>query len=71
MDTLKILGKNIKFHRTQLGLTQEDVANLSGVYRSHLAGIETGSVNPSVKTVEKIARALNISVASLFNEETD
>ena len=69
MDTLKALGKNIKFHRTQLGLTQEDLANLSGVYRSHLAGIETGNVNPSVKTVEKIAKAMNVAVADLFHEE--
>ncbi|MFC1976416.1 helix-turn-helix domain-containing protein [Chloroflexota bacterium] len=69
MDTLKILGKNIKYYRTQLDLTQEELANLSGVNRSHLAGIETGSLNPSIKTVGKLAEALNISVADLFCEK--
>ena len=66
VETLKVLGKNIKHHRIQLGLTQEELANKSGVYRSHLAGIETGSLNPSIKTVEKLAKALNVSVADLF-----
>lgn len=65
-DTLKTLGRNIKYYRAKLGLTQEDLARLSGVYRSHLAGIESGNLNPAVKTIEKIARALNVSVADLF-----
>lgn len=68
-DTLKVLGLNIKYHRTRLGLTQEELSSLSGVYRSHLAGIETGSLNPSVKTVEKLARALNVAVADLFFDQ--
>ena len=65
-DALKVLGSNIKYYRAKLGLTQEDVAKLSGVYRSHLAGIERGTLNPSVKTVEKIAVALEVSVSELF-----
>ncbi len=65
-DTLKILGKNIKYYRAKLSLTQEDLAKLSGVYRSHLAGIESGNLNPAVKTIEKIAKALNVSVSDLF-----
>ena len=69
LDILKILGKNIKLYRSQLGWTQEELANLSGVYRTHLAGIETGNLNPSVKTVEKLAKALNVSVADLFLEK--
>jgi transcriptional regulator with XRE-family HTH domain len=65
-DTLKTLGQNIKYHRTRLGMTQADLAEKSGVYRSHLAGIETGSVNPAVKTVEKLAVALDVSIEDLF-----
>ncbi len=68
-DTLKILGHNIKQYRTRLGLTQADLAEKSGVYRSHLAGIETGSVNPSVKTLEKLATALDVTVEALFRED--
>jgi transcriptional regulator with XRE-family HTH domain len=67
-DTLKILGQNIKLYRTRLGLTQADLAERSGVYRSHLAGIETGSANPSVKTLEKLATALAVRVEALFRE---
>jgi len=61
-DALEILGKNIKFYRNQLGLTQEEL----GVNRSHLAGIECGNLNPAVKTIEKLADALNITVSDLF-----
>ena len=71
LDILKVLGKNIKYHRIELGLTQEELAHKSGVYRSHLAGIETGNLNPSVKTVEKLAKALNVTVADLFREKTE
>lgn len=71
MDTLKVLGNNIKFYRTRLGLTQEGLASLSGVYRSHLAGIETGQANPSVKTVDKLAKALNVPIADLFRQDTN
>ncbi len=70
-DILKTLGKNIKYYRTKLGLTQVELAELSRVYRSHLAGIETGSLNPSVKTVEKLAKALDVSVSDLFGEESN
>lgn len=70
-DVLKILGRNIKYYRTKLHLTQEELANLSGVYRSHLAGIESGHLNPAVKTVEKLAKALEVSVSDLFSTERD
>ena len=69
MDTLEVLGRNIKHYRTQSGMTQAELANQSGVNRSHLAGIETGRLNPSVKTVEKLARALNVTVSNLFGEK--
>jgi len=69
VDTLEVLGRNIKHYRTQLGMTQAELANQSGVNRSHLAGIETGRLNPSVKTVEKLARALNVTVSNLFGEK--
>lgn len=65
-DTLKVLGRNIKQYRTRLGMTQADLAEKSNVYRSHLAGIETGSANPSVKTLEKLAIALEVTVEELF-----
>lgn len=71
LDILKVLGNNIKLYRTQLNLTQEELASLSGVYRTHLAGIETGHLNPSVKTVEKLAKALNVTVADLFRDNAE
>jgi transcriptional regulator with XRE-family HTH domain len=68
VDTFKILAQNIKFYRSRLRLTQAELAKLSGVYRSHLAGIETGRANPSVKTLEKLASALEVRVEDLFRE---
>lgn len=66
-DILKVLGRNIKYYRTKLGLTQEELAKLSGVNRSHLAGIESAHLNPAVKTIEKLARGLEVSVSDLFS----
>jgi transcriptional regulator with XRE-family HTH domain len=65
-DILTVLAQNIKFYRSQLGLTQEDLAKRAEINRSYLAGIETGQRNTSVKTIEKLAQALEISPADLL-----
>jgi len=69
VDIQRILGNNLKSYRTQLRLTQKELAQLSGVNRSHLAGIESGILNPSIKTIAKLAAALNITTADLFSEQ--
>lgn len=65
-DILAVLAKNIKFHRKQLNLTQEDLAKRAGVNRSHLAMIEGGNHNVLVETIDRLAQALGMTVSELL-----
>jgi len=67
MATSNNIGENIKKHRTKLGLSQEDFAQKSGVKYTTLTKIESGVIKtPSVLMVEKIAKALNVSIEDLL-----
>lgn len=65
-DILAVLAQNIKYHRSRLALTQEELAKIADINRSYLAGIESGQRNTSIKTVEKIAIALGVTPADLL-----
>lgn len=65
-DITATLAKNIKSHRNKLGLTQEELARKSGIHRSHLANIERQAVSPSLKTIEALAQALDVTASDLL-----
>ena len=61
------IGENVKKRRTKLGLSQEDFAQKSGVKYTTLTKIESGVIKtPSVLMVEKIAKALGVSIEDLL-----
>lgn len=62
----KKLGENIERLRKKRGLTQEQLAELTGLNRSYFWDIEQGR-NISIKTAAKIAKALGVSLSELFN----
>ena len=67
MATENNIGENIKKRRTKLGLSQEDFAQKSGVKYTTLTKIESGVIKtPSVLMVEKIAKALGVSIENLL-----
>ena len=60
------LARRIKALREQRGLSQESLAAKAGVSRGYLARLETGRHDPTVGTVEKLAKALRIKVTDLL-----
>mgnify|MGYP001574007720 CR=1 FL=1 len=58
-------GKQIREIRLKKNLSQGDVARILGVHRTYISGLERGKRNPSLRTVQKIAKALNISPKEL------
>ncbi|MEK7144151.1 MAG: helix-turn-helix transcriptional regulator [Patescibacteria group bacterium] len=62
----KQLGEKVEKARTKAGFTQEELANKAGLHRTYIAGIETGRRNISVKSLEKIAKALGIETNNLL-----
>lgn len=59
------LGSAIKRLRKGQGLTQEDLAHDAGITTGTLSRTETGETSPSWRTLQRIARALDMSTADL------
>ena len=59
-------GLAIKQRRGELGISQEELAFRSGLHRTYISDIERGSRNPSLENIEKLAKALEISISTLF-----
>lgn len=59
-EFLKLIGRNIKRHRKEKGLTQVEFASLCGLSREALARIEVGGINSSILKLKNIADALKI-----------
>ena len=62
------LGLNIAFYRKKKGLTQEDLADMVGISRTHISNIEAPKVEKSLslEVLFKIAKALDVEVEKLF-----
>ncbi|MFO8063085.1 MAG: helix-turn-helix domain-containing protein [Spirochaetota bacterium] len=61
-----LIGSNIRTRRTKQGLTLNVLAERSGVSKAMLSQIESEKVNPTVATVWKIARGLDVDINELF-----
>ena len=55
--------------RKAQGITQEQLSVLSGVSRGSIARYETGKVSPTVRVLQKLAKALRVSVAELVGRK--
>ncbi len=62
----KKLGKNIVKIREKKKISQEILSFSTGIDRKHICQIENGQINPTLKTIEKIANALKIKLCLLF-----
>lgn len=61
------LGQEIRRLRTSQGYSQEDFARVSGLDRTYISDVEQGKRNISIENIEKIAKALNITLPELFS----
>ncbi len=59
------LGKKVRKLRTDAELSQEIVAEMTGLDRTYISGIERGIRNPSLRNIEKLAKALQVSISEL------
>ena len=60
------LGRRIKHIRTERGLTQEELAEIVGINAKFEGRIERALNKPSLDTVFKIAKSLNVEPVELF-----
>jgi transcriptional regulator with XRE-family HTH domain len=60
------LGPNLRAARKELGLSQEQVAERSGVHATEVSRIEAGKRDPRVSTVERLAAAVRLKPGQLL-----
>ena len=60
------LAFHLRARRKQVGLSQEVLADMAGLHRTYVGGIERGERNVSIDNIEKLARALDADVADLL-----
>jgi transcriptional regulator with XRE-family HTH domain len=61
------LGANLREARERLGLTQEQVAQRSGVHATEVSRIEGGKRDPQVSTVRRLAKAVEVKPGRLLD----
>ncbi|HEX7158831.1 MAG TPA: helix-turn-helix transcriptional regulator [Edaphobacter sp.] len=63
------IGTTIRGYRLQKGMSQGDIEKKTGLLRCYLSRVENGHTVPSLETLQKIARALDLQLAEFFAEE--
>ena len=66
MDMRKLVGRNVKRVRQEKGLTQEQLAELSGFSQQYISGLEQGQRNPTTVSLYELATALGVSHMELL-----
>ena len=61
----KRLGQTIRSRRTELLLSQEQLAELAGCHRNYVGKVERGEQNITIDMLVQIAKALKTTVAQL------
>ena len=68
-NILKLIARNVRRARRDLGISQEKLAELADVHRTYVGMIERAEKNVTVLSLNKIAQALNKKIEYFFIEE--
>ena len=66
VDVRKSFGNRVKELRLERGISQEELAFRSGLHRTYVSSTERGARNVSLVNIEKLAKALDVSISALF-----
>jgi transcriptional regulator with XRE-family HTH domain len=69
-DLQRLLGANLRALRLERGLSQEAMADLLGIHRTYIGGLERGERNVTLRTVERLAGQLDVEPRELLKTPT-
>lgn len=68
-DLQRTVGRNIRACREARGLSQEAFADLLGVHRTYMGGIERGERNLTLKSLERLAQSIDVDPLTLLDRQ--
>ena len=68
-DLQRTVGRNLRAYRVARGLSQEAFAEVLGVHRTYMGGLERGERNLTLKSLERIAARLEVDPLGLLNAD--
>lgn len=66
MDIYGRLARNVRRLRKDLGISQEELADLANLHRTYVSGIERKVRNPTIEILARLAVALGVSESDLL-----
>ena len=66
MDIIRVFGTNVRHYREQKNISQEKLAEMSGLHRTYIRDLERFQRNISLSNIQKIADALEVETYVLF-----
>jgi transcriptional regulator with XRE-family HTH domain len=67
-NILIVFGDRVRELRKQEGLSQEELSYKADLHRTYIGMIERAEKNITLINIEKIAKALNVSITEIFND---
>lgn len=71
MDIVKVFGDNVRRFRMARNLSQEKLAELSGLHRTYISAVECYRRSISLENIQRIADALGVNTYELFMERKE
>ena len=65
-ELVVVLSENVRTLRRSKGLSQEQLAFISGLHRTYIGSIERGERNVTLSTLEVLSAALDVTVSELL-----
>ena len=69
MSLIHIFATNVRKYRNEMGLSQEALADLTGLHRTYISAVERERRNISIDNIENIASALDVDAYLLFKDD--
>ena len=70
-DLQRRVGRNLRTHRAARGLSQEAFAEVVGVLRTYMGGLERGERNLTLRSVERIAERIKVDPLVLLSDPSE